>query len=103
MPDKYTHQLNEHDILVFASDGVWDNIFMEDIVACLRPDQPGSPELNLQHSADCISTKAEAVGYMNDYRSPFTVSAEKHGKTSLGGKPDDITVVVSQVKFMDRY
>ena len=37
---------------------------------------------------------------MGDYMSPFSVDARKHGKIDdIGVKPDDITVIVSQVKF----
>jgi hypothetical protein len=46
-----------------------------------------------------MSLSAELKSYDPNYRSPFTVDAEKHGKKSIGGKPDDITVIVSQIKL----
>ena len=42
-----------------------------------------------------MSTKAEIFGYDPNYESPFTIEAKSHGKNYLGGKADDITVIVA--------
>ena len=55
-----------------------------------------------QDVALCISSLAEAISYSDTLETPWTVSAVAHGKRrekELGGKPDDITVVVAQVKL----
>ena len=45
---------------------------------------------------------AEVCGYSKTRETPFMVSAVEHGKKKemhLGGKEDDITVIVAQVKL----
>lgn len=45
---------------------------------------------------------AELKSYDPDYESPFTMEArEQTGQHYPGGKPDDITVIVSQVRARD--
>ena len=58
----------------------------------------GSELANLQTASDCISTTAEFKGYDQTYSSPFTAEARMQGLKESGGKPDDITVIVSQVR-----
>ena len=46
----------------------------------------------------CISSLAEVVSYSDNLVTPWTVSAVAAGRKrerELGGKPDDITVVVA--------
>ena len=46
-----------------------------------------------------LAAMAECKGYDPNYNSPFAVEAKAAGKgTRLGGKSDDITVVVAQVQ-----
>lgn len=89
-----------------GSDGVWDNLFDEDIQHCVKSQLKNQKLLNLQHVSNCISTFAEVKGYDADYLSPFAMEARKTGRKryskSVGGKPDDITVIVAQVQFKDQ-
>lgn len=80
-----------------GSDGVFDNLFDKDIKACIKKHTP-----RLDYMAECIATHAEFVSYNEEYEGPYTVSAVEHGKSKkdhLGGKPDDITVIVARVKL----
>ena len=78
-----------------ASDGIWDNLFDDDIKICLKASTSSDHIVNVDQASQCISTLAECKGYMTDYESPFYVEAEAEGLNHLGGKPDDIAVVVS--------
>ena len=49
--------------------------------------------------AEIISREAEKYSNLRDYLSPFAESAIAHNKNYWGGKPDDITVVVSQINL----
>ena len=69
------HTVCDGDIVVMGSDGVFDNLFDSDIIACIKRHDP-----NLEHIADCIATYAEIVSYDESYESPYTVAAVKHGK-----------------------
>jgi len=37
------------------------------------------------------------LSHDKEYRSPFSVAASKEGKRYIGGKKDDITVIVSKI------
>ena len=83
-----------------ATDGVWDNLFNEDIQFCVNSQVDRNGDIkNLQSASDCISTLAESKSYDLKYKSPFYVEslAHKTKEDHLGGKEDDITVIVSQI------
>ena len=82
-----------------------DNVFDEGISECLMASLvvvlSGGVHLKLddvQAASDCIATKAESLGMEEDYYSPFAKSAEAHGMRWLGGKQDDISVIVATVE-----
>lgn len=80
-----------------GSDGVFDNLFDEDIKQCIRANHS-----NVDRIADCVATYAEFLSYQKNHVSPFTDSALKHNlpkDENLGGKPDDITVIIAQIKL----
>ena len=55
-----------------------------------------------EDAAICISMLAESVSYSETLETPWTVHAMAHGRKreeELGGKPDDITVIVAQIKL----
>ncbi len=84
-----------------GSDGVFDNLFDDDIKSCIQKHTING-STNLELSADCIAVFAEFVSYKKDYISPFTKGAIQSGlseKDNLGGKPDDITVILAQAKL----
>lgn len=94
------HKVRKDDVLILATDGVLDNLFDRDIQYCVEVNLPkrGAQIDNLQRVSDCISTSAEIKGYDEKYESPFTIESRKNGQNDLGGKADDITVIVSQVR-----
>ena len=101
LPDKDSdcrvHIVNDGDIVVLASDGIFDNLFEEDILNCLRRDRTKSSFTS--DSADCLANTAQRKSEDRIYESPFAKHAQAHGKSEPGGKVDDITVIVSLVKF----
>lgn len=91
-----------------ATDGVWDNIFDQDIQSCVNYHLKRDGSLkSVDDVSKCISTLAEAKSYDKTWESPFYVEAKKMGAKEdadtpgsqgggdLGGKEDDITVIVS--------
>ena len=93
----------QNDIVILGSDGVFDNVFDDLIVKeCVNPNLRNALLESPQEVASCISTVAEISSYNPNLYTPYTESAVKHGKNreeNLGGKQDDITVVVGQVKL----
>ena len=95
MADLFVHNVKQDDLVVMGSDGVFDNLFDQDILACLPNN---TKECKVQDAATCLANKSLDFSKRGDwYDSPFSVNARKHKKKYPGGKEDDITVVVSKV------
>lgn len=97
------HRMNEGDIVIAATDGLWDNLETEnivDIVNSLYFKNQG--DLTEKKIAEALSNKAEKFSTAKNYRSPFAKKAKEHGKDYIGGKPDDITVVVSKITSLKK-
>jgi len=104
--------IEEDDMIVAATDGVWDNLYEAEMLhivksASLSPPAPGdapsahgasAPGLSSPETlARAISEASHLHGKDDRFLSPFTVNAQRHGLTFSGGKLDDVTVVVSRV------
>lgn len=85
------------DLVLVATDGVFDNLSVSCILQLLQPVQ-GTSELSaLQSAANTIAQHARMHAFDEDYLSPFALSARQNGINTIGGKPDDITVVLATV------
>lgn len=101
--------MQDYDIVVMATDGVFDNLYDHHIVNCIKPlmsdkysTKKEKVDLGLlkdpQMAADCIAKEAEKHGTLDRYLSPFAREARRiFGDFEARGKPDDVTVVVAQV------
>lgn len=100
-----THTLEPNDILVVYSDGVSDNVFPSQFHSCL--DNAMDEDNVLQSfglAADCIARKAYFMGKDKTFDSPFAQGARQAGWGNYrGGKHDDITVVVAQIRGVGEY
>ena len=92
-----SHEVLENDLILMATDGVWDNLFPEDILVCVKSSE------NLQNVSNCISNLAEVKSYDPKYESPWYLEAksknEKNLEKLIGGKQDDITVIISKIEI----
>ncbi len=98
----YKHNVIKDDIVILATDGLWDNIEVENIIQELNlfSNKVNSITINTIDFAKYLSEKAEELSYKIDYFSPFARRAleyNKNVKKLRGGKPDDITVIVAQI------
>jgi protein phosphatase PTC7 len=89
-----THEFEENDIIIMATDGLWDNLYENQIISIIKP------FLSTNHAPD-LNIIAEMIGehclkYSADkrYQSPFSKRSQG---LYLGGKEDDITILVSQI------
>lgn len=92
------------DALIMGSDGLWDNVPpWEAAEVCAALMEEGK---DAQEVAEAIATRAFEHSVDEEYDSPFTVEARKNGydvewwekaqgKLLVGGKMDDIAVVVA--------
>jgi len=91
--DVYAARVEAGDLLVLATDGLLDNVSTEQaaaIAAAMRSSEPGVIAERLVTLA-----RQRAQGWED---TPFSIAARKHGFHHLGGKPDDITVIVARVE-----
>ena len=89
------HEIQENDIIVLGTDGLWDNLFEDHIIQIIKPFFEISNRIqSLSTVAEMIGETAERYSLDQRYKSPFSV---KSNGLYLGGKPDDITIIVAQV------
>ena len=83
-----------------ATDGLWDNLYLPNILDILRPfirksDDLLDPELIVE----ILGKEAEKFSNMVSYRSPFAKQASRYFSDYDGGKIDDITIILAQVNL----
>jgi protein phosphatase PTC7 len=89
------HQFEEDDIIILATDGLWDNLFENQIMNIIKPFVEKSTKLkDVELIADMIGQFCERDSLDQTYKSPF---CKRSGGLYLGGKPDDITIIVAQI------
>ncbi|XP_061353150.1 probable protein phosphatase 2C 80 [Gastrolobium bilobum] len=91
---EYENSVKAGDILVLGSDELFDNLYADDIEEILRWTK-GVFEVNdlAQHIADIALSFSKS----KDFRTPFQDPSEREGRSHMGGKKDDITVLVAQI------
>jgi serine/threonine protein phosphatase PrpC len=98
--DLYDLKMMPGDVIVMGSDGLFDNVFDEEIVAVVnesmagcRTDLRGVP----RRVMEALLMRASTAASDEHGQTPFSERAVEHGYFSCGGKPDDISVVVAVV------
>ena len=80
------------DTIVAASDGLWDNLFDEEVATVV-----GAFTRNPSAAAEALATAAHNAAAETTRRSPFSVEAEAWGWRYVGGKMDDCGLAVAVV------
>lgn len=92
--------LNPGDVIVACTDGLTDNLFDEEIVDIVQ--QASDEGMSALDLAEILTNEAYERSQQKegDETCPFVIQANKIKKFSpiTGGKPDDITVLVSRVE-----
>ncbi len=112
------HSVKPYDLLILATDGLWDNISNENIIKVIKKflekkeiDQKAVDKAklnteglslntrplmidNLNALSDYITKTTETLSLDKSYKSPFSVRSKG---LFIGGKHDDITVIVAQI------
>lgn len=78
-----------------ASDGLWDNVPEEQIAELLTDVEPHMS--SLQARCNSLALIAQHLSGKELYESPFTKRAREHGIKAMGGKPDDVTIVLFHI------
>jgi len=98
-----TLSLRAGDVCILASDGVFDNLFDEELIAVVSKATPppihaGSDAVVqdwVVAAADSVVHAARLAADRITTPTPFSRAAKLYGKPYQGGKLDDITVVVA--------
>lgn len=96
MADSSWFSVELGDVIVTATDGLFDNLPDYMILDELRGIKDSS-EASLRRIAENMAQRARRLAYDPNYMSPFARSACDNGLDVTGGKPDDITVLLSVV------
>ncbi|XP_074642148.1 protein phosphatase PTC7 homolog isoform X1 [Tubulanus polymorphus] len=95
--DSTAFPVEEGDIIVLGTDGLFDNLTDEMIIEHLRSHKTNSLS-TIQNAANGLVNMAVTKSYDPEYISPFCIAARDAGINCLGGKPDDITVLLASVQ-----
>ncbi|XP_048545285.1 putative protein phosphatase 2C 24 [Triticum urartu] len=90
--------VEEGDVVVVASDGLFDNVFDAMLEKIVQSGQALS--FTPKNMADIIASQAYAAARRTQ-DTPFSVAAREHGRNKTGGKKDDTTVVVAFIESRD--
>lgn len=88
---KEQRTLAEGDLVIVGSDGVWDNLFDQEIESLIMKNQ------DVKTLANRLSVAAFGRSSDQNYNSPFATKAVQNGMQYKGGKPDDISVITARV------
>ncbi|CDO97469.1 unnamed protein product [Coffea canephora] len=95
--EEYEIELEEGDVIIIATDGLFDNLYEQEIVSIVSASL--SAGRRPKRIAEMLAAGAQEVGRSSTERSPFTDAARAAGDpTRKGGKLDDVTVIVSLVR-----
>lgn len=102
---KYQISLLPGDTVIIASDGLFNNVYRSKILSIINsyPISSETPTALCQQMADELAQVAYEYSTSNKYWSPFAQRSYEMGVNEafdveqLGGKPDDITVIVGRV------
>ncbi|KAJ8986176.1 hypothetical protein NQ317_005650 [Molorchus minor] len=89
--------VEDGDVILVATDGVFDNLPHSVIVDQLIKVQGERCAGRLQMVANTLAWMARNLSFDETFISPFAESAFANGIETIGGKPDDITVILATV------
>lgn len=93
--DTKVHEFRENDLIVLGTDGLWDNLYEDQILAVIKPFYEQNYKIkDLDFVANLIAEMAEKFSLSAKYKSPFSVKSKG---LYLGGKSDDITIIIAQI------
>lgn len=93
----YTIELEDGDVIVTASDGLFDNVYEQEVATMVSKSLQA--DLKPTEIAEHLAAKAQEVGRSAAGSTPFSDAALAVGYLGFsGGKLDDIAVVVSIVR-----
>ncbi|CAH0390608.1 unnamed protein product [Bemisia tabaci] len=95
--DTSNFAVEDGDVILLATDGVFDNVPDSLLISELCRVQGERDLVKIQTVANTIALMARKLAFDQRFMSPFAKSARENGIYTVGGKPDDITVLLATV------
>ncbi|EDW49369.1 protein phosphatase PTC7 homolog [Drosophila sechellia] len=95
--DTIKFPMQQGDVILLATDGVYDNVLESVLVEVLTEMSGISNSVQLQMAANTVALMARTLSFNRNHDSPFSQNARKLNIDAWGGKPDDITVLLAIV------
>ncbi|KAG8368693.1 hypothetical protein BUALT_Bualt15G0072200 [Buddleja alternifolia] len=97
LAELYRFDLEEDDVIITATDGVFDNLYDQEISSIVLKSL--AADRKLEEIAVILANKAQEIGKSASGRSPFADNAQAAGCAGYtGGKLDDVAVIISVVR-----
>ncbi|TGZ47424.1 Uncharacterized protein DBV15_00090 [Temnothorax longispinosus] len=95
--DTSSFGVEDGDVILLATDGVFDNVPDQLLVTEMRKIEGERDPTKIQCVANTIAWMARRLAFDGAFMSPFAQNARENGIDAIGGKPDDITVLLATV------
>lgn len=95
--DTLSFPVKEGDVILVATDGVFDNVPVKILLDVLKEIEGENDPVKLQMTANTIALMARSLSFDSEFMSPFAINARRNNINATGGKPDDITVVLATI------
>lgn len=95
--DTSSFGVEDGDVILLATDGVFDNVPDQLLVTEMQKVEGEKDPKKIQGVANTIAWMARSLSFDEAFMSPFAQSARQNGIDAIGGKPDDITVLLATV------
>ncbi|GMR42310.1 hypothetical protein PMAYCL1PPCAC_12505, partial [Pristionchus mayeri] len=93
--DRLQMEVSSGDVIVVATDGVWDNLPEDILLGELTSLKEGA---HVQQVCNSLALIARRLSMDESLDSPFSIRARREGYDFPGGKPDDITLILILVQ-----
>jgi len=95
--DTLSFKVKEGDVILVATDGVFDNVPEKLLLDVLKEVEGVTDPVKLQMTANSLALMARSLSFDSEFMSPFAINARRNNINATGGKPDDITVLLATV------
>lgn len=84
--DTYSFPVEEGDVILVATDGVFDNVPKSLLLETLKEVEGERDQVKLQMTANSIALMARSLSFDSDFMSPFAINARKNNINTIGEK-----------------
>ncbi|XP_040568023.1 protein phosphatase PTC7 homolog [Lepeophtheirus salmonis] len=95
--DKYAFSVQNGDVIMLATDGIFDNVPEALLAQEMATIWGCSDHRRIQQTANSIALIARKLSQDQYFLSPFSRNARANGLDIVGGKQDDLTVLLATV------